>query len=79
MRDKETESLLNRFVIWRQQHISERQFVLILSLIVGVLTAFAAILLKSLIGEFHHLLTNSFEDTKQNYLFLLYPVITKKK
>ena len=75
MRDKETESLLNRFVIWRQQHISERQFVLILSLIVGVLTAFAAILLKSLIGEFHHLLTNSFDDTKQNYLFLLYPVI----
>ena len=75
MKDRDTESLLNRFVIWRQQHISERQFVLVLSLVVGVLTAFAAIVLKSLIHEIHQFLTSSFDDTRQNYLFLLYPVI----
>lgn len=75
MRDRDTENLLNRFVVWRQQHISERQFVLILSLLVGVLTAFAAIILKSLIHEIHHLLTSSFDETKQNYLFLIYPVV----
>ena len=44
--DKETQNLLNRFNLWRQDHINQRQFILMLSLVVGVLTAFAAIRLK---------------------------------
>lgn len=75
MSDIDSSSLLNRFVLWRQQHISERQFILILSLIVGVLTAFAAILLKYLISLIHGGLINRFDATHENYLFMVYPVI----
>lgn len=75
MSDIDTSSLLNKFVQWRQQHISERQFILILSLIVGVFTAFAAILLKYLISLIHGGLINRFDATQENYLFLVYPVI----
>lgn len=54
--DRETQNLLNRFNLWRKDHINQRQFILMLSLVVGVLTAFAAILLKYLISLIHDLL-----------------------
>ena len=41
--ERQTESLLNKFNLWRKDHISERQFILLLSLVVGVFTAFKSI------------------------------------
>ena len=38
-----------RFMLWRERHISEKTFVIILALVVGVLCGFAAQLLKFLI------------------------------
>ena len=35
-------SLLQRFIIWREKNIKEKQFILILSFLVGIFTAFAA-------------------------------------
>ena len=51
--ERQTESLLNKFNLWRKDHISERQFILLLSLVVGVFTAFAALVLKYLISVIH--------------------------
>ena len=34
-----------RFMLWRERHIDEKTFVIILALIVGVLCGFAALLL----------------------------------
>lgn len=42
---------IENFITWREQHIREKDFVLFLSLIVGVLSALAASLLK--IGRAH--------------------------
>lgn len=53
--ERQTESLLNKFNLWRKDHISERQFILLLSLVVGVFTAFAALVLKYLISVIHGL------------------------
>jgi chloride channel protein, CIC family len=42
-------NLLRRFLIWRIKNISERNFVLILSLLVGIVSGLAAIFLKTAI------------------------------
>ena len=40
---------LGRFIVWREHHIKEKRFILILSFMVGIFTAFAALILKMLI------------------------------
>ena len=42
-------SVLQRFIIWREKNIKEKRFILILSFLVGIFTAFAALILLSLI------------------------------
>lgn len=69
------EGLLSRFIAWREKHISHNQFVLILSFVVGVLSALAAYALKHLIHFIQHLLTGDFDPHSFNWLYLVYPVI----
>jgi len=61
-------------VVWREHHIKEKTFVIILALIVGVLGGVAALVLKTLIHVISNLLTAHFSISGGNYLFLLYPV-----
>lgn len=72
---KGEKSLLDRFIVWREKHISQNQFILILSLVVGVLSALAAFALKHLIHFIQHLLTGNFDAHTFNWLYLVYPVI----
>ncbi|MBR4848954.1 MAG: chloride channel protein [Bacteroidaceae bacterium] len=67
--------LLERFIIWREKHISQKHFILILSFVVGVLSAMAAFALKHLIHFIQHLLTGNFDAQTFNGLYLVYPVI----
>ena len=66
---------IDRLATWFDQHLTKRQYLLLLSLLVGVFTAFAAQLLKTLIHEIEHLLTSQFDATQANWLFLVYPVV----
>ena len=75
MEKKKEEGLLSRFIAWREKHISHNQFVLILSFVVGVLSALAAFALKHLIHFIQHLLTGDFDPHSFNWLYLVYPVI----
>ncbi len=63
-------SLLQRFILWREAHISERIFVLNLSIIIGNLTAQAAFALKQLIGTIQHLLMPAIRQANVWYLIL---------
>lgn len=63
------------FEQWRQKYISERRFMLILALVIGVLTSFAACLLHTLIHIIQHLLTSQFDITSFNWLYLIFPTI----
>ena len=65
----------NKIINWRTSHITDRQFILLLALVVGILSALAGLLLKWLIGQIEHLLTHHFSITGANWLYLLYPVI----
>ncbi len=66
---------MQRFLAWRQQHISDKQFTLLLSFVVGFLAAVAAWLLHALIRQVQFLLTEGFDHTSINWLFLVYPII----
>ena len=72
---KEKISLFQRLLIWREKNIKEKQFILILSFLVGISTALAALLLKSLIHWIQNFLTDNFSATGANYLYLVYPVV----
>ena len=67
--------LFYRFLLWRDKHIQEKHFILIVSFLVGICTAAAAIILKLIIHFIQHLLTGNFNQDGANYLYLLYPVI----
>ena len=69
------EGLFYKFLLWREKRIKEKHFILIISFIVGLCTAAAAIILKQLIHFIQHLLTGNFNADGVNYLYLLYPVI----
>lgn len=67
--------LLERFQAWRVKHITQKQFVYILSFIIGLLSGVAAVLLKNSVHYTHLFITSLIEAEKVNYLFLAYPLI----
>ncbi|WPP51232.1 chloride channel protein [Catalinimonas niigatensis] len=69
------ESFFLQLLIWRIKHISNRNFVLILSTIVGFLSGIAAVLLKESVHLIQSLLTSHFDYTYANYLYLAYPLM----
>ena len=62
-------------VLWREKHIKESTFVIILSVIVGILGGMAAMILRSLIYYISSFLTQFISVTHGNWLFLVYPVV----
>lgn len=62
-----------RFLHWRQHHIKEKHFVMVLALIVGVICGLAALILKALIHFFSTLLTGHLSQVGGNWLYILYP------
>ena len=68
-------NLYNRILSWREKKIPTQRFIIVLSLLVGVLTALAACLLKWGIHGIQYLLTTNFTFYSENWLYLLYPII----
>lgn len=60
---------------WREKHISEKNLILILAFLVGLATATAGMIMKTLIHYIELLLTNHFDQIGINWLYLIYPVI----
>jgi len=67
--------LLEYIRVWRLKHLDEHKLLLILSFVVGLLSGFAAILLKNLIHLLGNFLTRNFTSYSENYLYLAYPGI----
>ena len=68
-------TFFERLFIWRRMNFSEQKFILAISFIVGILTAFAWLFLKWLIAQIQYVLTYRFDVTDSNPLYLVYPVI----
>lgn len=69
------QTLLERAILWRKQYITDRQFTLFLSFLVGFFAAIAAFILHWLIEEIELLLTAKFDTNTFNWMYLVYPVI----
>ena len=72
---KRSRDILAYLLRWRRRHLNDNQFVLVVSFFVGIFTACAGLLLKWLIGQIEHLLTQSFVASTANWLYLVYPII----
>lgn len=64
-----------RFLVWRERHVKEKNLVIILSLIVGLVAGFAAMALKFLIHLISGSLTDHFTVSEGNFLFIVYPAV----
>ena len=71
----EGQKLFDRLLEWRKKHITDRQFVLFLSFVVGFFAAVAATLLHWIIHQIEILLTDGFSISSFNWLYLVLPVI----
>ncbi len=65
---------LGNLILWRVRNIPHRNFVLFLSVVVGIFSGLAAVILKNSIHFLHRFLTEGFDLTDWNYLYLLYPM-----
>lgn len=64
-----------RFAHWRETHIKEKSFVVVLALLVGVLGGCAALALKTFIYLISHALTSRMSVTGGQILNIIYPAV----
>ncbi len=67
--------IFRKILIWRYKHISERQFVYILSILVGFLAGFGTVILKNFTHYIQLLLDVDFFKSYQNSLYFIFPII----
>lgn len=65
----------NNFLVWKTQNLKEKQVVLCVSFLIGIFTALAALILKTLIHLIQHILTSNFLTQGANYIYLIYPAV----
>lgn len=68
-------SWLGRFLIWRVRYIKEKNFILILSLLVGIVTGLAGVLLKNMVHYTHLFLTERLQVDSGSLLFFALPFV----
>jgi CIC family chloride channel protein len=67
--------VLTRFLIWKYKHISERNFVYLLSILVGLLAGLVTVTLKNLTYFIQSLLEGKFIKDYQTTLYFIFPII----
>lgn len=73
---EETErSWYGRLLSWRVRYIKEKNFVLLLSLLVGIVTGLAGVLLKNMVHYTHLFLTERLQVDSGSVLFFICPFI----
>lgn len=66
---------IKRFNEWRHRHITNRSFVIVASILVGIVAGLAAIVLKTVVHRIQQLLEFILEDDKFNFLLVVFPLI----
>jgi len=68
-------SILKKFLIWRVKHLSNQQFIFILSILVGLATGFSAVIIKNSVHFIQQFLAHGFAQDYYYYLYFIYPTI----
>lgn len=69
------QTILKQILIWRAKHISHRQFVYILSIIIGFTSGVGAVVLKNLTHFFQHLLESNLIKNYHHAFYFLFPIL----
>lgn len=75
MPDINDKGLLSRFLAWRVRHVKERQFIIFLSILVGIVTGLASVLLKNMVNLTHTWVTENLQLDSGSWVFLVCPFI----
>ena len=67
--------MIDKWLKWREEHISDKGFTLLLSFFVGLFASVAAWVLHLLIHQIQHLLRSGFRLETFNWLYLILPVV----
>ncbi len=67
--------LLHKFLVWRIRHISDRNFLLFLGIVIGVVSGLAAVSLKWAVHFIGHLLMDNRVFESGKLLYVVYPFI----
>jgi CIC family chloride channel protein len=67
--------LINRFFIWRLKHLSTKNFILILSGIIGVVAGLAAVILKVTVHYIQAFFVEGYDIKYANFFYILLPLV----
>lgn len=66
-------SITSRLISWRLKHLTGKQFILLLSVVIGIASGIAAVIIKNLV----HFISNFAEKylaSENNYIFIILPI-----
>ena len=69
-----TKYIFTKIHLWRYKHISERQFVYVLSILVGFLAGIGTLILKSLTSLFKNILEGNLIKDFHHSLYFIFPI-----
>lgn len=75
MPENKPTSLLGKFLVWRAKHIPQRQFILILSVIIGFLTGLVSVTLKNTTHFIQEQVQHGYFTKYFNPYYFLFPVV----
>ena len=67
--------LLHKFLVWRIKHISDRNFLIFLGIIIGLVSGLAAVTLKWTVHTIGHFLMDNNFFQSNRFLYILYPFV----
>ncbi|ARV06736.1 chloride channel protein [Polaribacter sp. SA4-10] len=70
-----TKKIFKKILIWRYRHISERQFIYILSILVGFLAGLGTVFLKNFTHYIQLLLSIDYLENYKRSLYFIFPII----
>jgi CIC family chloride channel protein len=68
------QALMMQFLVWRLKHLSNRTFIILLAVIIGLFTGLAAVLMKTLINSLRIMLTGGFDTQFANFWYIVFPL-----
>ncbi len=71
----EHQAWVDKFFIWRQKHISDKHFILVLCVVIGLLAAIAAVILKTSVHYLEGWVRSIPGRHMENYFFLVFPLV----
>jgi len=70
-----TKQNFNKVLVWRSQHMSDKSFMYILSIIVGIIAGIVAFTIKTSVHGIKHLVELTLDPEKHNIIYIVFPIL----